>query len=207
MTQNQNLPDQNTAMKFLRHILRVPSLKAIPAQQVAALRAPKPTPPVLRQFVTLDEGDILEAIWQIQQGQHESPFVSIRQVAAALNVTNEEREWFLGVLAGMFRARVLILAPLDRPQDLASYAVDWCVYDGCSVCHLISVNITPMPAPVFRVENGSAAVPPSPWPAAPDESTANPHMQQHRVTLLVMSAAEQLQNMGRKFHAEQNKAA
>jgi hypothetical protein len=153
-----------------------------------------------RDSVGCTDDDILAAIEDC--ARHASTrYVMISAVAVALGLGADDRAWLLQRIHVMDEAGSVMLSPVEKPQILALYQACWQVRNASGLpCHEItvaerSVEVCNAPALPMQTHPGP------PWPRADDKSSRNPTVQQQRISALVKSAAEQLQQLGMRRSA------
>jgi len=124
--------------------------------------------------------------------------VMISAVAVHLGLAPTEREWLLRTIRRLDEDGLILLSPVERPQNLALYQACWHVRNASGIpCHEVAVAERSADAPVRSQPPHSPLPPPSTWPRAKDHSSRNPTMQQCRIASLLRDAAETLQAIGK----------
>jgi len=126
--------------------------------------------------------------------------VMISAVAVHLGLAPTEREWLLRTIRRLDADGLVLLSPVERPQNLALYQACWHVRNASGIpCHEVAVAVAERSAdaPVRNQPPHATLPPPAAWPRAKDGSTSNPTMQQCRIANLLRDAAETLQAIGK----------
>jgi hypothetical protein len=172
---------------------------------------PRDTTPINNDGVPLTEPDILDRIRALAAEQS-TRFVSINRLRVSLGLsTEDECAWFRVTLMKMDVVGLVLLSPLERPQDLSIAAAPWWAANAQGQrCHEITVandaiasmqhasRITPhasrlnfaqaYASGLRALENRRRAVP---------QLHLSEHGNlQHKISTLVKAAAADLQTLG-----------
>lgn len=91
-----------------------------------------------RSLTTLTDDDIIDAIRQLALGVS-TKFVMIAHVRVALGLRDDDGDWFKRRLKALDDAGLVMLSPIEKPQDLALYQAPWWVPNASGVhCHEIT---------------------------------------------------------------------
>jgi len=103
-------------------------------------RMPRDTTPINNDGVPLTEPDILDRIRALAAEQS-TRFVSINRLRVSLGLsTEDECAWFRVTLMKMDVVGLVLLSPLERPQDLSIAAAPWWAANAQGQrCHEITV--------------------------------------------------------------------